>query len=44
LPHGFKAHADYRAVAYLARLHADLSGSIKANQAEAAQLAEPVSE
>ena len=40
MPHAFKANPDHPAVAYLVRLHADLGGRIKANQAEAARLAE----
>src|SRR5712671_3142837 len=39
MPHTFNAHPDHPAVAYLARLHADLGGRIQANKAEAAKLA-----
>ena len=39
MPHTFTAHPDHPAVAYLARLHADLGGKIQANKAEAAKLA-----
>jgi hypothetical protein len=40
MPHAFKAHPDHPVVQYLVRLHADLGGQIKANQAEAVRLAE----
>jgi hypothetical protein len=40
MPHAFKAHPGHPVVDYLVRLHADLGGQIKANQAEAVRLAE----
>jgi hypothetical protein len=40
MPHAFKAHPGHPVVPYLVRLHADLGGQIKANQAEAIRLAE----
>ena len=40
MPHAFKAHPRHPAIQYLVRLHADLGGQIKANQAEAIRLAE----
>jgi hypothetical protein len=39
MPHAFKATPDHPAVDYLVRLHADIGGRIKDNQAEAKQLA-----
>jgi hypothetical protein len=40
MPHAFNAHPKHPAVPYLVRLHADLGGQIKANQAEAVRLAD----
>jgi hypothetical protein len=40
VPRAFNAHPAHPAVPYLVRLHADLGGQIKANQAEAVRLAE----
>ena len=40
MPHAFNAHPKHPAVPYLVRLHADLGGQIKANQAEAIRLAD----
>jgi hypothetical protein len=39
MPHAFRAHPDHPAVPYLVRLHADLGGRIKDNQAQAKRLA-----
>jgi hypothetical protein len=39
MPKAFRADPDHPAVAYLARLHADLGGKIKDNRKEAARLA-----
>jgi hypothetical protein len=39
MPHAFKATPDHPAVDYLVRLHADIGGRIKDNQAQAKQLA-----
>ena len=39
MPHTFTAHPDHPAVAYLARLHADLGGQLRANKVAATKLA-----
>src|SRR4030088_1468536 len=39
VPHTFTAHPDHPAVAYLARLHADLGGQLRANKLQATKLA-----
>ena len=39
MPHTFAAHPDHPAVAYLARLHADLGGQLRPNKIQATKLA-----
>jgi hypothetical protein len=39
VPHTVAAHPDHPAVAYLARLHADLGGQLRANKIQATKLA-----